>query len=249
MSTILKRKLNYDNRIINYSVIRSKRVKTSEIIVDADSITVRTPFDKSILEIEKIILGKASWILKKQVEYNNATPEIMKATFKEGATLPYLGKNYRLRIIDNQDINKGKIELINGEFLLYLFNSKYSKKKIKSLYEEWLMQRSESILGKKVDYYSKQLEVQPSQIIIKNLKNRWGSTTKYGIINLNVNLVKASEDVIDYIVFHELSHLKIKEHSHHLLELIHRFMPNYKDKIDWLQVNERGILNGHTRGD
>jgi predicted metal-dependent hydrolase len=92
------------------------------------------------------------------------------------------------------------------------------------------------------------LTVEPNRIVIKNLKSRWGSATKGNVINLNVNLLKTSEDVIDYIVLHELCHLKIEEHSYHFRNLIHRFMPDYKDKMNWLRINESGLLHGHSRG-
>jgi predicted metal-dependent hydrolase len=139
---------------------------------------------------------------------------------------------------------ENKFELIDEEeFLVSLHvNSKSSKRKIKALYEEWLMQKARSIFEEKVEHYSTQLAVEPSQIIIKNLKSRWGSATKGNTINLNVNLLKASEDVIDYIVLHEISHLKIKEHSHHFWDLIHRFMPNYKNRINWLKVNGGNLM-------
>lgn len=80
------------------------------------------------------------------------------------------------------------------------------------------------------------------QIIIKSLRNRWGSLTSNGNINLNFNLLKAPEDVIDYIVLHELCHLKIKEHSHHYWNLVYKFMPNYHEKIEWLRVNGGSLL-------
>jgi predicted metal-dependent hydrolase len=67
------------------------------------------------------------------------------------------------------------------------------------------MQKARPIFHEKIKQYSTQFGVEPSKIIIKNLKNRWGSATKGNVINLNVNLLKASEDVIDYIVLHELS--------------------------------------------
>ena len=69
----------------------------------------------------------------------------------------------------------------------------------------------------KVKSYSEKIGIpKPEKISIKKLKNRWGSMGKNGrTINLNVNLLKASEDIIDYIVLHELCHMKIKEHSHH----------------------------------
>jgi predicted metal-dependent hydrolase len=66
--------------------------------------------------------------------------------------------------------------------------------------------------------------------------------TKEGSINLNVNLVKAPEDIIDYITLHELCHLKIKEHSYHYWDLVHRYMPNYQEKIDWLKVNGSALI-------
>jgi predicted metal-dependent hydrolase len=54
--------------------------------------------------------------------------------------------------------------------------------------------------------------------------------------------MKAPEDVIDYIILHELCHLKIKEHSHHYWDLLHKFMPNYYDKIEWLKVNGSSLI-------
>jgi len=61
-------------------------------------------------------------------------------------------------------------------------------------------------------------------------------------INLNVDLVKAPEDVVNYIVLHEICHLKIKEHSHHYWELLHKFMPDYEKKVNWLNINGSNLL-------
>jgi predicted metal-dependent hydrolase len=135
--------------------------------------------------------------------------------------------------MNHQKNKENKFELVNGEeFLVSLgINSKASKRGIKVLYEDWLMQNTHPIFEEKVKQYSTQLAVEPSQVIIKNLKSRWGSATKGNVINLNVNLLKVSEDVIGYVILHELCHLKIKEHSHHFWDLMHRFMPNYQDKI------------------
>jgi predicted metal-dependent hydrolase len=102
--------------------------------------------------------------------------------------------------------------------------------------------RKSDVFEDKVKKYSKRPEVRVKRIHIKNLKNRWGSLTKEGLINLNLNLLKAPEDVIEYIILHELCHLKIKEHSHHYWDLVYRFMPNYQDKIEWLKVNGGNLL-------
>jgi predicted metal-dependent hydrolase len=81
------------------------------------------------------------------------------------------------------------------------------------------------------------------KILIKKLKNRWGSIGKKGdTINLNINLIKCPQDVIDYMILHELCHLKIKEHSHQFWNLLHKYMPNYQTKIDWLKVNGINLI-------
>jgi predicted metal-dependent hydrolase len=90
--------------------------------------------------------------------------------------------------------------------------------------------------------YSKELGVRAKGVAIKNLRNRWGSLTRKGVINLNLNLIKVPEDAIDYIILHELCHLRIKEHSHRYWELVHRFIPNYQDKIEWLNANGNSLL-------
>jgi predicted metal-dependent hydrolase len=113
---------------------------------------------------------------------------------------------------------------------------------IKKLYENWLIVKAQSLFEDKLEKYSKKFGVRVKRMIVKNLKNRWGSLTKSGVINLNLNLIKAPEDIIDYIILHELCHLKIKEHSHHYWDLVHRFMPNYQDKIEWLKVNGCNLI-------
>jgi predicted metal-dependent hydrolase len=67
--------------------------------------------------------------------------------------------------------------------------------------------------------------------------------TREGSISLNVNLLKAPEDVIDYIILHELCHLKVKEHSHHYWDYVRRYVPNYQDKIEWLKISSWYINN------
>lgn len=70
-----------------------QRITTSEIIVDANNITIKTPINKDKSKIQKIVLDKASWILKKQRENTESTPQIITPTFEEKPTLPYLGRN------------------------------------------------------------------------------------------------------------------------------------------------------------
>lgn len=66
--------------------------------------------------------------------------------------------------------------------------------------------------------------------------------TKEGSISLNVNLLKAPEDVVDYIILHELCHFKIKEHSHHYWDYVRRYMPTYEEKVEWLKASGNHLI-------
>jgi len=240
-----QQKLQYGTSIIDYSIVRSRRRKTSEIIVDAEKVIIRTPYDKSLEEIIDVVKGKANWIRTKQAEYKSETPVILRPVFEEGSTLPYLGHNYPLRIINVQKENDGSknLKLENGIFLIFSKSSGLSKKHMRYLYEEWLLEKAKYTFEQKTKAYCLELDVKPPQVIIKNLKNRWGSATKDNVINLNQNLLKAPESVIEYIILHELCHLKIKKHSHHFWDMLHKFMPDYQDKIEWLKINGSRLVD------
>ena len=243
-------KIHYGTVTISYDIIRSKRIKTSEIIIDADNkITIRTPLGKDISEIRNLVLGKASWILKKQKQHKETVPEVLKPSFQEGSTLPYLGKSYPIKILKRQP--KNSISFVDYQFVIRLLPSESSSSSttkgqsglITKLYHNWLMRVARPIFKNKVKEISSKLGIdKPKKISIKKLKNRWGSLTPSGTINLNLNLLKAPSDIIDYIILHELCHLKIKEHSHHFWDLLHKFMPDYQEKIDWLNTNGNNLI-------
>lgn len=233
-----KDRVRYGTATIFYDIIKTRRVKTSEVIVESDStITVRTPIDKNKHEIQRIVLDKASWILHKQREIRESIPDLKKPTYKENSTLPYLGRNYRLIIIKDSN-SENELRFTNGEFVATTKSSRNAKKVVRSLYENWLLSNAQTILKEKVERWSHELGIEVESINIKNLRKRWGSLAKdKKTINLNLNLLKAPDDVMDYIILHELCHVKIGNHSHHYWDLVRRYVPSYQEKIRWLNAN------------
>lgn len=113
---------------------------------------------------------------------------------------------------------------------------------IRTLHEDWLYHEAEVIFKNKIDAFSKIIGFKPNKIVIKNLKNRWGSITKNNNIVLNMNLVKAPVDVIDCIILHELCHFKIKGHSYRFWNLLKRYSPDYPKYVQWLNINGKNLL-------
>lgn len=233
--------LQYGKTTIEYDLIRSKRVKTSEIIVDESKILVRAPFDKSQLEIDTILERKAKWILGKQREYREHQKKINKPTFNSESTLPYLGKNYPLKI-HRISARESNLQFHEGKFEFSSWTANRSESEIKALYEGWLYQKAQKLFSKKVKEYSKELNIDIQKILVKNLKNRWGSVTKEGVVNLNLHLLKAPDGIIDYVIVHELCHILIKGHSYRFWNIVRQIIPDYRKSIIWLEKNATSLI-------
>ena len=207
-------------------------------------------------------MTKIRWILKKQKDYLYDKQEIINPTFLHNSTLPYLGKNYRIKLIDQNSKNNGiyskynnnsdTIEFNNDTFIIIISKTDNStnnyttskiQEKIKSLYEKWIKERAKILFIPKIAKFSHDIGVSPQSYKIKFLRNRWGSLTKKGTIILNANLMKAPEEIIDYIIIHELCHLKIQGHSFHFWNFLKRYESDYPKRIDWLNTNGKYLLH------
>jgi predicted metal-dependent hydrolase len=239
-----KDRIRYGSIDLEYHIKKSKRIKTSELIVDSDRIEIRTPLNKSLQDTRNIILDKADWILKKQKQHQEIIHEITIPSYEESSTLPYLGKNYCLKIKKNQRANI--MRFVDEQFVVDIMapdTNEERKLKIKKLYDEWLLIMAQKILKRRVEIYAQSVGVNVPTISVKNrLKSRWASLTMKNSINFSMHIIKAPQDVIDYIILHEICHLKIRGHSHRYWALLHRYMPNYQEKIEWLNSSGKSIL-------
>ena len=235
----MKKQIKFGNSTIQYNLIKTKRTKTSQISIDKDNVIVRVPTDKSNLEIKNIIKDKARWVFEKQQEFKKQKSAIVKPTFSEDTTIPYFGKNCILKI--NFEQNKKSIKFVKSQFTINLTGKRLLKKDVKIIYEEWLTIKAEKYLEARTVKLGIKTGLKPSKIIIKSLKGKWGSALR-GTITLNSNLMKCSKDTIDYIIIHELCHLKINDHSHKYWNLVRKHYPKYEEKIKELEILSRIVL-------
>ena len=97
------------------------------------------------------------------------------------------------------------------------------------------VRRGETHVMKRITKLSSQIGVSPARILVKPLRTRWGSATSKGTITINARLFKAPDRVIDYVIVHELCHLKIRGHSSAYWNLVEVHMPDYTKSITWLK--------------
>lgn len=225
----MKQQIRFGKSVIPYTVAKSRRRKTSQIIVDGSGVTVQTPATKKDSEIRRMVSSKREWIYKKQLQFRDKKRQRNQHLYE--SVLPYFGKDHELVVLENSDTDK--VTLSKNQFTVKLKGNS-TKTRIKNLYVEWIKQKAPSYLVPRTKKLSQKTGITPSRIVIKNLRSRWGSATKTKTINLNSNLLLLSKDLIDYVIIHELCHLIIPSHSYRYWNLLSKYSKNYKMHVDSL---------------
>jgi len=234
----MKGKLRYGNVLIPYTIIQTKRKKTLQIFVEKDRVEVRAPQSKTISEIRQLLKNRISWIFNSQLKLKERKTDVVSSK----DSLLYLGKNisYTVNILQKTD----KFILKKNSFQIYVKSKSITEKKIKKMYHDWLLQKYTPYVKKKINHFVEILHVKPKEFQIRDLKSKWGSATVSGHIHLNLHLLKTPKKMIDYVILHELAHLKIKGHRHEFWAYLEKFMPDYEKRKKWLDENNTEIFRG-----
>ena len=228
--------IEYEEKIIEFEVQYRKR-KTLSIQIDLDSnIKVISPMGITEKKIKDIVKSKGKWINKKLLEFKDINKNKIEREFKDGDKLLYLGEDYLLRIYIDENIgNKYKIELINNEIKIYL--SKYNKDLIKNILKLWYKEKTEERAKERIKIYQKYFSEKPTKIKAKEQKRRLASCTSKREILINWRCIMATEEVFDYIIVHEMCHMKHMNHSKDFWNLVEYIIPDYKLRKEYLKKN------------
>jgi predicted metal-dependent hydrolase len=209
-------------------LIRSRR-KTIALIVERDgTVIVRAPLRTPEKLIRDFVESKAGWVKDKQVEAQKY-PLVPEKQYKSGETFLFLGQAYPLEIVTSQ-----KSHLV--------FDDKYklaqnAVPKAKLAFTRWYKAQALKMLTERVEFYARKHGFKVQKIRISSARTRWGSCSSKGTLSFTWRLVMAPLIVIDYVVIHELVHLKIKNHSKKFWLALGGIMPEYKSHVQWLKKN------------
>ncbi|MBI9108668.1 MAG: M48 family metallopeptidase [Spirochaetales bacterium] len=199
-----------------------------EIAVHPDStVIVKAPMDSDILLIEKKINKRARWILKQINYYKQFTPKTPVRCYINGETHLYLGRQYRLKIAQG---NENSVKLTKGFFQITC-REEPTPEITKMLLQKWYLEKAHIKINESMDRcWSKFYNFPYSKpvISIKRMQKRWGSLSGKGTVTLNTDLVKAPKECIDYVVTHELCHLKYHDHSNEFYKLLDSVTPGWE---------------------
>ncbi|WMI72188.1 SprT family zinc-dependent metalloprotease [Aminobacterium sp. MB27-C1] len=231
----LKCSIKYGKEVICFHLIYSNR-KTIEISVFPDlSVVVKAPSHINYSVIEKRIKKRANWIKKQQKYFEQFTIKTSTRSYIGGETHLYLGKQYRLKISVG---NISEVKLTRGYFLISCKNE-IKPEKVKQLMDNWYREKAreeyEKIFYQCWPYFEK-LGFSKPQIKIRQMKTRWGSLSKRGNLTLNLDLIKVPKECIEYVITHELCHLRHYNHSADFYNLLEKFMPDWKRRKHKLEL-------------
>lgn len=215
-------------REISYNIRRSKR-KTISIYVERDgSVSVLAPKEMDDAELDDAIKTKEYLIYKHLSAWEDANRSRMVREYVNGQSFLYLGRNYRLRFVDEQDV---PLKLQNGYFKL----RKSDKLKAQQHFIDFYKSRGLPHINRRVEEYKKRMDVEPKNIRIMELQNRWASCSKEGNLNFHWKCLMAVGSILDYIVVHELAHIKYHDHSPDFWNEVDKIMPDYRRQVEWLK--------------
>lgn len=235
---MMKNQLKYGTSTIDYTLEFADR-KTLGIKVHPDkSVHVIAPTSTSEDVIKSKVKDKASWILKQQDFFLAFHPVTPPRKFVSGETHLYLGKQYKLKLLEN---NTESVKLNAGTIEVSL-KSKDDKGKVERLLRNWYKEKAVSHFNKLFEEsvpLAKSFYNGTPSLKYRWMKKRWGSCDKDGQIHLNLELIKAPKSCIEYVIIHELCHLSHLNHSKAFYDLLEQVYPKWrktKDKLEKLMV-------------
>ncbi len=217
---------------LNYSVIYSSNRKKLTITVERDrSVIVKAPTGTHADTIRQIVESRKQWLYEK-INHSQKYKPPLHPPGKElvnGESLPYLGRNYRLEMVDRD----GLIQLSNNRFLV----PKSNLDKRGSVFKDWYIQKAHEKILPRVQLHADRLGVTFNLAKITDSKYRWGSCTPNDNVIFNWRLVKAPMFVIDYVIVHELTHLIEANHTPRFWNIVKAQIPNVEQAKQWLKEN------------
>lgn len=209
-------------------MVFSKRKRLAISVLPGGKVVVRAPLRTSKAMIERFVNASQDWIEKAKTRMARL-PLPGEVAMREGEMIWYLGKTYPLHLAPK--VKGGLVFEPDKYFLLQSDQQSRGKQLLKALY------RSETrrLASLMVEYYAARSGLKPTSVRINSARTRWGSCSMKGGVNFSLRLAMVPISCMEYIVVHELAHLRQHNHSSAFWELVGSILPGYQKERQWLK--------------
>jgi predicted metal-dependent hydrolase len=232
LTTVGKSEAIINGQTISYTIRRSPRAKYVRLEVRPETgLTVVIPRSYKPDQIPDLIKKKERWISGKLARYSHIKQSRSNRSLKNGDTVPYLGRD--LKVVTR--LSEKKIESVNLERNRLLVDLVAGENRLNLLLERWYRMQAVELLEEKVNRMSALMGLKYGRLSIRGQKTRWGSCSLKGNLNFNWKLLMVPEPVIDYVIIHELTHLKEMNHTKRFWQLVEQYCPQWRNYRKWLR--------------
>lgn len=211
----------------------SRKTRQIEIFVKSNVSTEQ----KLVLDF---LREKKSWILKSVSQLKQRVEQAQQPNILAGEKFPFLGQMLQLRFVITPNKNIF-FSVLDAYLNIHIPESQWnslSEEQLATLWpvlQKFYKREAIQLIGERMQIWTATMQLHPKQVRFKNQTTRWGSCSSKGVINLNWRLIAAPLEVIDYILIHELSHLKHMNHSSQFWELVGRYCDHVSSSEKWLK--------------
>lgn len=225
---------------IHYQLLVGADRRTTDIVIERDGlITVRPPAGMTPEQVDETVFSKRMWIYRNLAEWRDLNTTRVVREWVNGESFLYLGSSYRLSLADEQD---EVLKLKDGRFcLLRAVLEKDGKAGALVAFETFYRDKGLIRLVSRVAHFAGKVGVTPSNVHVKDIGYRWASCLKSGDLHFHWKCMMAPLTVIDYVVVHELCHLRHRDHSASFWNEVDKVLPDWRDRRDWLRVRGAGL--------
>lgn len=221
-------KVKYQNKTIAYTINKAK-IKNIYITIENGEVVIKAPWYTTRNQIQEVVESKRDWIMKKLEEYN-VSPRKAKE-YEDGEKFQILGESYYLNIY-YKDINNAILNVENEKIEIILplsYAEEDNTEQIKKMIDKMYYMIAEREVESAMEKTRKMVGLAPEEYKIKKIKYAWGTCSSRKVITINQSLMMYSRKAIEYVVLHEICHLKYMNHSKKFWEMVESYMPDYKE--------------------
>ncbi len=229
---------------INYSVQKSLRARYARLkISPKDGLQIIIPAGAEV-DIEEFIRKNTSWILKHHRRIEEIKEETPQRGYVSGEKIPFMGEQ---RLLNIEAKTRGKLTtiMLDHDALQIRVGTDGSINDsdfIRDALENWYRHKAKTYIGKRVAELASQHGFEYEKVTIKGQSTRWGSCSTKRNLNFNWKLMMTPPAAIDYVIIHELCHLREMNHSKKFWKLVARYCPDYKTWVKWFKLNSTNLI-------
>jgi hypothetical protein len=218
-----------------FEVRRSPRRATLGLTVDrGGELVIHAPESSDRDELARWTRSKLLWVHRKLLSKAESVPQLAEPTFVSGENFTFLGRNYRLKLVRNAS---AALEF-DGKYFLLCASARAEATKH---FREWYVRHGREWLSRRVELLTRKVASTPTRVSVRDLGYRWGSCGKDGALYFNWRLLQLPARLIDYVIVHELAHLREPHHAPEFWRILDRSLPDWRARSEELKVKASDV--------